>query len=87
MQRNGKISPNVTAVILCLSVPARATATEARAERVKRKQRETIQGERFGFTIAHPSSVFAPSQNISSNDRIIQICLRITTRPHLGAHA
>lgn len=71
--------------MLCLT--ALATATEARAEHAKLKQWETIQSERFGFTIAYPGSVFAPSQNIASIDGHVLISRDGGARLLVGAFA
>ncbi len=73
--------------MLCLSASTLAIATEAHAECVKLKQWETIQNERFGFTIAYPDSVFAPSQNIASEDGHVLISRDGGARLVIGAFA
>jgi len=87
MRRNRTVSLKATALMLCLSAPAFTTATEARAERVKLKQWEPIQSQRFGFTIAYPGSVFAPSHNIASDDGHVLISRDGGARLVIGAFA
>jgi hypothetical protein len=87
MRRNRTISRKVTALMLCLSASSLAIATNVHAERAKLQQWETIQSERFGFTIAYPRSVFAPSQHIGNDDGYVLISRDGGARLIIGAFA
>lgn len=66
MRYNWKGSRKHDALMLGLAAAAWAAPGDGHAARAKLQQWETIQSQRYGFMIAYPGSVFAPSQNVSA---------------------
>lgn len=53
---------------LILGLASGMAVTDGHAARVKLKQWQTIQNERYGFMIAYPGSIFAPSETVPLED-------------------
>jgi len=77
----------VRALVAALAGTAMMNAGDAQAARMRLKDWETIQNERYGFMIAYPGSVFVMPANAPSDDGQVLVSRDGAARLLVGAFA